>query len=221
MKIYKDIIQLSPEWFEIKLGKVSASRMSAILAKGQGRQDLMEQLALERITGKREPSFSSKDMEDGIIAEPFIRQEYEDMANVSVELVGWVEHDNNQIGISPDGLIGKSGGIEIKKRIKKVQYHYAVSRHTRGPYRMKLYSGIPLDPYRQIQTSLWVTKRKWWDYVSACVITVDGELTFDYSLGEHYIIIQRVYRDEKFIAEIESATMVFLKDLDELVEKMR
>jgi len=222
MEIITDYEQGSPEWDADRLGSLGASSMSDVLAKGKGRQDLLEKYSLEIITGEKQESYSDRTMEEGLIAEPYIRSEYELITGNEVQTVALIKSNIPGLHCSPDGLVNLDGGIEIKKRIRKVQYHYAVSRRTEGTYRTKLYSGIPLDPYRQIQASLFVSHRKWWDYVS-CAAIVDeyDNVAFDYSLGNDWIIIQRVYRDEEFIKTIETETIKFIAELNRLVKKMR
>lgn len=221
-EIITDYEQGSSEWDADRLGSLGASSMSAVLAKGKGRQDLLEKYSLEIITGEKQEGYSDRTMEEGLIAEPYIRKEYEFITGNEVQTVALIKSDITGLHCSPDGLVNPDGGTEIKKRKRKVQYHYAVSRRTEGAYREKLYSGVPLYPYQQIQTSLFVSRRKWWDYVScAAVVDEDDNVTFDYSLGNDWIIIQRVYRDESLIKTIEAETKKFLKELDILIGIMR
>jgi len=226
MEIITDCKQGSDTWFQHRLCSLGASSMAKVLAKGQGRKDLLEKYALEYRTGEKTETYASKDMQDGIDAEPFIRKEYEFITGNKVETVALVKSDIPKLHVSPDGLIRKDGGLEVKKRIRKVQFSYALARKKgwvdawkNTKKQERLTQGIPSNPeYIQVQTSLWVAKRTFWDYCSATVIIKeDGSMEFDYKMGD-YIIIQRVYRDEPFIKTIETEVKKFLQELDELLK---
>jgi len=202
--------------------------MAKVLAKGKGRTELLEKYALEHKTGEKTESYSDKTMQDGIYAEPFIRKEYEFITGNTVDLVALVKSDIPGVHVSPDGHINENGGLEIKKRIRKVQFSYALARKKGWVDEWKdtkkqerLTQGIPSNPeYIQVQTSLWVTKRTFWDYCSAVVIIKeDGSMVFDYKMGD-YIIIQRVYRDEAFIQTIKAEAIKFLVELKALLKKI-
>lgn len=234
MKIITDCKQGDDTWHEYRLGSLGASSMSAVLACGKGRQDLLEKYALELITGEKTKSYQNQDMLDGLEAEPFIRAEYELFTGNKVDLLALVKSDISGSHCSPDGHVDEDGGLEIKKRIRKVQFSYAIARKKSwnngwkdGKKQDRLTQGIPSNPeYIQVQTSLLVTKREWWDYCSAVVIFEDNpysekrKMRFDYAMGD-YIIIQRVYRDEKLITEIKTETIRFLAELKILIQKMR
>lgn len=225
--------QGSQQWIDARMGSLGASSMATALSKGTGRQSLLEKYALEKITGEKTESYSNQTMQGGLEAEPFIRAEYEFITENEVETVSLVKSDIPGLHCSPDGLLNSDGGLEIKKRIRKVQFSYAIDRKDgwnnewqSGKRQARLTQGIPSNPeYIQVQTSLLVTNRKFWDYCSAVVLfeedpdTGETEMAFDYKMGD-YIIIQRVYRDEPFIKTIKSETMKFLAELEMLLRKM-
>lgn len=228
MEIITDCEQGSDAWFQHRLCSLGASSMVKVLAKGKGRTDLLEKYALEHRTGEKTESHTNQVMQDGIDAEPFIRKEYEFITGNKVDIVALVKSDIPSVHASPDGHVDDDGGLEIKKRIRKVQFSYAIARKNGWSDEWKdskkqdrLTQGIPSNPeYIQVQTSLWVTKRTFWDYCSAVVIIKeDGSMVFDYKVGD-YIIIQRVYRDEAFIKTIKAETIKFLAELKILLKKM-
>lgn len=113
-------------------------------------------LAAERITGRAEegPAFS-RDLERGVISEPFARDAYADHNGITVEEVGFMirDFDGYSIGYSPDGLT-PDGGIEIK------------SPRAKGHISTVLADKVPSQYMAQVQTALLVTGREWCDYVS-------------------------------------------------------
>lgn len=221
-EIIRNCEQGSEAWHRLRLGSTGASSAKKILSRGKGRHDHCIKLAYEIITGKKRDGYSDQAMADGLKAEPFIRNEYEFIAGNEVEQVSLVLSDLKRVHCSPDGLISSDGGIEIKKRIVTVQTTLALSRkYPSMKYGIKLYQGIPKDDYTQIQQSLWVTKRKWWDYASASVAWNDKDEPFFELSTSNYMIIQRIERDEAYIATIEKETLLFLKELDDMVEKLK
>lgn len=156
-----DCAQRSPEWFACRLGRLTGSRVADAFAslksgKGEaaGRRNLRVQLVLERLTGKpQEQRFVSASMERGVALEADAIAAYETDAAVFIEPVGFIAHDELLTGTSPDGLIGKDGGVEVKCPEAAAHLDY-------------LRGGFPLAYHLQCVHALWLTGRAWWDFVS-------------------------------------------------------
>ena len=201
MNIITTMEQGSPEWLQIRLGKVTASKMSDVLSKGRGTapsktaETYMMELIAEKLTGQSKLFFENDAMRWGTETEPQARAMYSINNDfVSVEEVAFVEH-NEFIGISPDGLVGDDGLLEIKCPASVTQIKRALS------------DDYAVDYYEQIQCQLWVTERKWCDFVS-----FDPRL--DCAAG---YLQQRVMRDEKFIADMQVKTYTFVERMNELI----
>ncbi len=157
---FHDVEQGSDAWYELRLGKATASNFACFMAKdglsfGDPAKRYALQLALELLTGRRsEYSFSNEHTERGQEQEPIARMRYEEEHFCSVSNGGFFDWDN--YGDSPDGLVGSDGLLEIKCVIAPT--HYA--NLTRGSF----------DPsYRwQLVGHLDCTGRKWVDFVSFC-----------------------------------------------------
>lgn len=129
MKVYADILQQSPEWYEIKHGKVGGSKLEKVMAN-RDKPIRENPFYAELLSSRFEPfeyedSFMSSDMERGNMYEPLARHEFERIKNVEVEQVGWIEHESGIYGISPDGLLkNRTQAIEIKSpsRITHMKY---------------------------------------------------------------------------------------------------
>jgi putative phage-type endonuclease len=112
--------QRTEEWFEQRAGKVTASRVSDVIAKTKSgysasRANYLAQLVAERLTGKPAESYSNAAMEWGTVTEPYARAAYESKADVLVDEVGFVLHPSIEFsGASPDGLVGDVGLLEVK-----------------------------------------------------------------------------------------------------------
>lgn len=152
MKVYKDIIQQTTEWFEIKKLKMSASHASAIIACGKGLHTYINSLIEEYFITDEQERFINPDMARGNLLEDQARTLYELENNVNVEQVGFIEFDEF-VGVSPDGLVGDDGLIEIKNHKESVFIDLLLSEKIDKKY------------YDQIQMQLYVTGRKWCDYI--------------------------------------------------------
>jgi hypothetical protein len=164
IKYYPDIEQGSEEWLALRCGILTASEMKHVItgktlkyADNPASRSYLNELAAQRITGYVEPVYISDDMlrgnEDEIAAVLAYGEHY-----APVERVGFVTNDKwgFTIGCSPDGLVGKDGGIECKSRRQKHQVSTIVAGE------------VPEEHVIQVQASMLVTERPWWDYVSYC-----------------------------------------------------
>lgn len=195
MIIHTDIIQQSEEWYKIRLGKVTASKFKDVMAKGEGktRKKYMRQLVAEILTGCQQVSYRDKNMEQGTEFEPLARAHYEAVMGVEVQQVGFISR-NDDIGISPDGLIGDEGMIEIKCPLTTTLIDYIIADVFPTPYKW------------QVQGQLWVAERKWSDFVA-----------FDPRMRANKMFRVRVYRDEEVIKKLETETALFITELKALV----
>ena len=153
--------QRTPEWYKIRLGKVTASRLSDWLAvskakAGAGkplkaRLDYEKELLFERKFNTSFETFVSEAMQDGIDYEAYARKQYEEIKGVTVDELGcWY---NDFFVASPDGGVGKDGLIEVK--IVKDNSFTEI-----------LTSGVPDKWWKQIQGQLWASGRKWCDFIA-------------------------------------------------------
>lgn len=200
-----DMVQGSQEWLHARLGHCTASRFKDVLAKvksgeAAARRNYKTQLVLERLTGAMQDSYTNAAMQHGTETEPLARAAYEFFTDAEVVQTGFVRHPSVEfVGASPDGLVGDDGGIEIK-----CPFQSAVHLET-------LLSGVPSEHIPQIQGTLWVTGRQWWDFVS-----------FDPRMPEHLQCkIIRVVRDQAYIEELELAVRKFLSEVDALINHLR
>jgi hypothetical protein len=164
IRYYPEIEQGSDEWYALRCGILTASEMKYIItaktlkyADNPASRSHLNELAAQRITQYVEPSYISDDMlrgkEDEIVAVFAYGQRY-----APVEKTGFVTNDKwgFTVGCSPDGLVGGDGGIECKSRRQKYQFSTIVAGE------------VPEEHIIQVQTSMLVTERPWWDYVSYC-----------------------------------------------------
>lgn len=193
-------IQGSEEWLLARCGKATASEFSSVLAKGEGktRMAYLRRVVTERLTGKPTETYSNGHMERGREQEPFARMAYEATTGVLVDEVGFLNHPTLKAGCSPDGLVGEDGGAEIKSVIPTVQLDTILA------------GGYPSKHRAQIQGSLWITGRAWWDFCS-----------YSPDMPEHLrLYIHRVTRDEDYIKTLAIEVISFLGEVDAMVEQL-
>jgi len=201
MNIIESCEQGSIEWLSLRLGKITASRVKDVLTKGRGTspsktaESYMMELIAEILTGNSKPFFENDAMRWGTKTEPQARAMYAVNNDfVDVKEVAFVEH-NEQVGISPDGLIGDDGLLEIKCPNTTTQLKRALSDDYSADYKA------------QIQMQLWVTEREWCDFLS-----------FDPRLDcEAGYLQQRVFRDEEYIEEMKTKVYAFVEKMNELI----
>jgi len=198
-----DFPQGSVEWREARSGKVGASRIGDVIAKiktgeAAARRDYRAQLVAEILTGKpQDDTYMSPAMTWGVEQERFARSAYELAADVLVDQVGFVLHPTiDRAGASPDGLVGADGLLEIKapKTATHIQY---------------LLDGVVPNEYQpQMFWQMACCERAYCDFAS-----------FDPRLPENMRLLRvRLLRDEARIKELEREVLVFLADVDKMLE---
>jgi putative phage-type endonuclease len=146
--------QRSLAWFEARAGRITASVVGAILGNAPyaTRDDIMRRLvrayhgAPEEFEGNIATEYGTRN-EGGALTEYILE------TGNRVEAIGFIEHEH-WAGCSPDGFIGEDGGLEIK-----------------CPFGLRKDEAPAFKPlkeqphyYDQVQFSLWVSGRKWWDF---------------------------------------------------------
>lgn len=152
MKIYKDINQGSPEWFEIRVGKVTASHAQAIGNNGKGLDTYLLGVVSEMFSSAQKEQYSNEHTERGNELEPLARSMYELQENVEVEEIGFAEY-NDFVGCSPDGLVGDDGMIEIKCPDDKTYFNLLMNENIDSSY------------IWQCQMNLLILEKKWCDLI--------------------------------------------------------
>lgn len=207
-----EIEQNSPEWLALKAGKFSASRASALMAKGRGgqpsatRANLIADIAAERMTGRYTEGFKNGAMERGNIVEQEARDAYSFEMGVAIETVAFVEHPTiANCGASPDGLVDAEGLVEIKCPTASARHLEAL---TRGAH--------AVEHNLQCQFQMMCTGRQWVDVVSYYP---------DFPSGLQ-LAITRVDRDDEKIIEIvgaiakaESEVQAIINELTKIQER--
>jgi putative phage-type endonuclease len=196
--------QGSEAWHQMRLGKVTASRVADLLAKTKtgpsaSRGNYLIELALQRVTKTIEESYTNAAMEWGTQTEPQARVAYEVKTGNFVDQVAFIDHPTIAgFGCSPDGIVGSDGLIEIKCPNSATHWSYIKANEPPNKY------------FIQMQAQMAVTGAKWCDFVS-----------FDPRMPERsQLLVVRVMRDPEYILYMEAEISSFLKEVEKEVQLM-
>lgn len=207
MEIIRGVDQGTEEWHDIRRGKVTASRFKDVMTNPRGSDKIsktsesyMMELISELVTNEKPDGYTSSAMQWGIDTEPRARIHYELMTDSEVEEVTFIVH-NEFIGVSPDGLVGDNGMLEIKCPNTKTQ----LDRYIKG-------IELPSEYKWQVMGQLWVAEREWCDFLSYDPRITEGQAGY---------ICNRIHRDEKLIKELSAKVYGFVDIMKEKLEKVR
>lgn len=199
------IVQGSPEWLALRVGKVTASRVADVIARtktgwGASRANYQAELIIERLTGCSTPSFTNAAMQWGTDQEPYARQAYSLAHGVDVFECAFVTHPEiHMSGASPDGLVGDDGLLEVKCPQSATHLETLLTGE------------VPAKYVTQMQWQMACTGRSWCDFAS-----------FDPRMPEPMrLFVKRVPRDHSMLVGLESDVTDFLRELDAKVSELR
>lgn len=199
--------QGSPEWLEARAGVITASRFKdAVDALKNGTPSAKSvsyaaQVAIERIS--RTPSdegFTTWQMRRGTELEPTARMEYEVITGNLASESGLALTEDGVFGYSTDGFVGDDGLIEIKcpASPEKIVAMWA--------------TGDLSEYIHQIQGGLWITGRKWCDFIMYCP---------QLEPVRKQLFLRRVERDDNFIDDMVEKLLAFKARVDANEEILR
>lgn len=194
-----DCDQGDAAWFRARMGIPTASEFRTIIGVKKDarekltRQTYMLKLAGEILTGEPMDTYSNGHIERGKAMEDEARDLYAFTADVEPVRVGFIRNGN--VGCSPDSLIGTDGGLEIKTALPHIQ----IDRLLKGEF--------PPEHRAQVQGSIWLCEREYWDFVSYW--------------PRLPLLTVRVRRDDGYIGMLSGAVKQFNEELHETVERVR
>ncbi|WP_273760022.1 lambda exonuclease family protein [Bartonella sp. ML70XJBT.G] len=200
--------QRTAEWFQARLGKVTASNVYNVLsktAKGMPTskyEDYKIKLMTERLTEEISQSYTTPAMQWGIEHEEDALREYEFIYDTEVTRCGFIQHPTIQMaGASPDGFIDEDGLVEVKC--------------PQPPNHLRFFIDDTIKPeyIAQMQFQMACTGRKWCDFMSYNPNFVGK------STGLR-MKIKRVNRDEEQIEQINQEVEIFLAEIEKEMQKI-
>lgn len=202
--------QGSVEWLAARCGSTTASCFAdaiSVLTRKSGSKEAGDptaasdkycyDLAIERVSGRPygEP-VKAWTLERGHALEVEARIEYEAQTGYLASESGVILTDDRRFGYSSDGLVEDDGLIEIKCPVDSVKIIDM------------LRTGDVSEYYHQIQGGLWISGRKWCDFVQYVPALENG--------GNH-LFVKRIERDEAFIDQMVEKLLAFDARVNEAV----
>jgi putative phage-type endonuclease len=201
MQIIKDIEQGSQEWLQLRLGIATASNFKKIITstgvESKSLKDYAFELASDSLLTEPEASFQSEAMIRGNELEEEARSYYSFVNDVKIDQVTFIKKD--EIGYSPDGLIGENGVIEIKCPLKKNHLKYLIDNK------------LPSEYKPQVQGGLHISEREYCDFISYHPLFKDDKKMF----------VVRVYRDEEYIKKLSDLLTKTIELKNEILTKLQ
>ena len=161
MQVHK-VEQKSPEWFALKNQfPLSASKAQAIATAGAGMETVVLEALTEKYSSADPERYTNEHLERGNELEVDARAIYELENDVTVVEVGFITNDklSDLAGVSPDGLVGEEGLVEIKCVMDKLYLSYLEQVGVCGTFK------VDTGHDWQMQMQMLFTGRKWVDYV--------------------------------------------------------
>jgi hypothetical protein len=184
--------QGTEEWFAARCGKITASCFGDAISVCQKKSAARDpgdptavaeryaaDLAIERISGQRhgEPP-KAWVLDRGHEMEAAARRIYEGRTGAFVTEAGICVTDDGAYGYSTDGLVDDDGLIEIKAPIDSTKI-------------LAMWQSGDVSEYiHQMQGGMWITGRKWCDFIMYVPDLVN--------VGKD-LYVKRIYRDDAFI----------------------
>lgn len=193
------------DWHNDRAGSATGSRFKDILPGKSGkylkaREDYKFDIMAERLTG--EPIYKNigSNGQWGTDIEYYARIAYEAATGFIVKECDFIPHPTiPNVGVSPDGLINIDGGTEIKSRVS-----------TSDHIKTFVTKEIPIEHIPQVQGNMWVTDRKWWDFVS-----------YNPHFPERMRLVTiSIERDNEYIANLEKEVVKFLAEVEVFLKQI-
>lgn len=192
--------QGSAAWFQSKLGVISASNASKVVAKADSdtRNTYLCELVAQVATGLME-EINSKYIDWGNQHEDAARSSYEFATGNLITQVPFVFKDDSfREGCSPDGIVTDTKGVEIKCPFNSVHY-----------VKFLLGDEIKSEYQWQCQYTLRVMGADEWDFVQ-----------YDPRMKKNPLKILTVKRDAEKQAKFDELVPKFIKDMDKMLAEV-
>jgi hypothetical protein len=218
--------QDSSEWFEARIGKVTASCIHSAMkmvekgSKKRGdkrwessskRKEYISELAWGMITHIPVEHFVSRAMDLGKAYERMARAEYSFRfaQDEEVKRTGFVLHPTlNYLGASPDGLL-ENGGVELK--VPQMPRH-----------KMLMETGeIPEEWVMQCYCNMLCCEKEWWDFAS--FMPADEQFGQEALAmpNEFRMFRKRFFRNDAIFEQMEEGATSAMEEAAEKVKQLR
>lgn len=201
-----DIAQRTDDWRAARAGKLTASRFVDVVSLTQAgkpkaeRKKYMREIVFERLALAATHEIGGQALKWGTEVEQFGKEAFELETGLILEAASFVTHPQYPfIGCSPDALIGADGGYESK------------CPHDEGVHIGTWLDGMPAEHIPQVQGCMFVTGRKWWEFVS-----------FDPRVSPRFQLYhQRIARNDAYINDVLLPGLLqFEKEVQHMIKQL-
>ncbi|NJO55741.1 MAG: YqaJ viral recombinase family protein [Rhodospirillales bacterium] len=194
----KGVPQLSPRWFDLKLGVISASNAHRAVAKidSETRATYMAELVAQVCTGVIE-EINAKQLSWGKEHEPAARKFYEFDRGVTLEQVTFVFKDNSfRAGCSPDGVLPNKGA-ELKCPYDSTNFiKFLVAERIKPEWRW------------QNQFTMWCCDAEEWDFAQ-----------YDPRMKKSLMKTLNIQKDPEAFKVFDDMIPKFVEDMDKMLAR--
>lgn len=193
--ITHNVVQGSVEWFVLRLGKVTGSRLKDVFKADN--LSLIDELIAEQLTEMWEDNdFMSDAMQRGVDLQEDALCLYESVNKIELLRDGFMQCEMFPLlGYSPDGRFDNIGGVEVKCPSSKKHIQYLRQNKLPNDYKWQVLGSFIINPEFQ-----------WYDFMS-----------YDPRVQQRPYFIHRTYRED-VLTELNKAVdelKKFFKKLDE------
>jgi len=194
------------DWFNQRIGKLTASRMADAMSFTQKGKDTSERIKLkmeivtERMTDIIVPKYVNAAMQWGIDHEPLAKEKFESETGILIQDVGFVPHPIiENFGASPDGFTSDGNLIETKCPSSMTHLKYLLDKEN-----------IPEEYKPQMCVQALCTGRKKIWFVS-----------YDPRFPPKQQMFVKLYEPtQEELDAVEAAAIKFLAEVDELFDNV-
>lgn len=192
-KYHFDIEQGSEEWLALRKWKLTGSHAQAIWNIWKGLETYTKKICAEFFSSGKKESYSNEHIERWHELEPQAREIYSLKNMCDIQQVGFIEL-NEFVWTSPDGLVWDEWLVEIKSQDDEKHFSLVINWPKE------------IDSWYiwQMQMNLWISERKWCDFIS-------------YNPNyEKSLFVHRVHRDEDKIQKLQDWCVEWIRQIKEL-----
>ncbi len=200
-----DTLQLeqgTEEWHRERLCRITGTRLKDLMTTKGRRENLMNELLSEKLTGRKDIMVPTPKMERGIILEDTAIEEYEKRFKIKTESVGFcISDDCDLLALSPDRLVsGKEsyiGAVEVKcpdtktmigyilKGIIPKDYHWQIVQYFTVVETLEWLDFAVLDPRLPGKLNLFVLRVNRKDYEDIVLDVLETATKFKLELNDN------------------------------------
>ncbi len=160
MSATPEVQQRTPEWFELRVGKITGSRIGSVLGVNpyKSRTELLQEMALE-MNGVSSDFKGNEATRHGELHEPVAISAYQQETGYTVNEQGIILHSEyNFLAYSPDGLVTTGSGEDRLLEIK-CPYSNRIPRQIPAYYKAQVQLGMEVMNLDECDFYYWTKNR--------------------------------------------------------------